>query len=86
MPPLVIVTPVTTPFVSVAVAVAVPLVPIPTPFVLAILTVGVVKYPCPPSDNVIADIVPATETVAVAKAGDISLGGWIFILFCASLP
>ena len=47
---------------------------------------GVVRYPCPPSVSVNAEIVPAVETVAVAKAGAISFCGWILILFWASLP
>ena len=61
LPGLVMVTPVTTPLVIVASAVAVT---DPTP----ILTSGVVEYPTPPLLMVIEVIVPAEETTAVAAA------------------
>ena len=61
-----IVTPVTTPAVRDATAVALNVLPNPTG--LPIVTSGVVEYPTPPSDNVIDVIVPATETLAVAAA------------------
>ena len=65
VPGLLIATPVTTPPLIVAVAVAL-VDPIPT------LTSGVVEYPTPPVERTIEDIVPAEETTAVAAAATVT--------------
>ena len=66
VPGAVIVTPVTTPAVRDATAVALNVLPNPTGFPM--VTSGVVEYPTPPLDNEIDVIVPAAETLAVAAA------------------